>query len=105
MGTSKQKLTFNITYYPIFQNIRNILQELHLLLARDKEYKKVFPNVPVAGFCNSQSLKDCLTMVALSKTNETGRCEPYGKKTCLICNSLRTNATFKTEACRETFKI
>ena len=28
----KQKLTFNITYYPAFQNIRNILQELNLLL-------------------------------------------------------------------------
>ena len=25
------KLTLNITYYPVFQNIRNILQELHLL--------------------------------------------------------------------------
>ena len=31
--TSEPKLTFNITYYPVFQNIRNILQELHLLLA------------------------------------------------------------------------
>ena len=28
-GTSEPKLTFNITYYPVFQNIRNILQELH----------------------------------------------------------------------------
>ena len=26
--TSEPKLTFNITYYPVFQNIRNILQEL-----------------------------------------------------------------------------
>ena len=29
--TFEPKLTFNITYYPVFQNIRNILQELHLL--------------------------------------------------------------------------
>ena len=28
--TSLQKLTFNITYCPGFQNIKNILQELHL---------------------------------------------------------------------------
>ena len=33
--TSDSKLPFNITYYKIFQNIRNILQELHLLLATD----------------------------------------------------------------------
>ena len=35
--TSEAKITFNITYYPVFQNIRNTLQELHLLLAPDKE--------------------------------------------------------------------
>ena len=27
---------FNITYYSVFQNIRNILQELHKLFAPDK---------------------------------------------------------------------
>ena len=56
--TSEPKLTFNITYYPVFQNIRNILQELYLLLAPDKEHKKVFSNVPVVGFRNGKSLKD-----------------------------------------------
>ena len=38
IDTSKPKLTFNITYYPVFENIRNTLQELHLLLAPDKEH-------------------------------------------------------------------
>ena len=47
--TSEPKLTFNITYYTVFQNITNTLQELHLLLAPDKEHKKVFPDVPVVG--------------------------------------------------------
>ena len=56
--TSELRLTFNITYYQVFQNIRNILQELHLLLAPDKEHKKVFPDVPVVGFCNGKSLKE-----------------------------------------------
>ena len=55
--TFEPKLTFNITYYPVFQNIRNILQELHLLLAPDKKHKKVFPDVRVAGFRNGKSLK------------------------------------------------
>ena len=54
--TSEQTITFNITYYPVFQKIRNILQELHLLLAPDKEHKRVFPNEPVVGFCNGKSL-------------------------------------------------
>ena len=28
-----------------------------------------------------------------------------GKKTCLVCNSIRTTTTFTTEACGEVFKI
>ena len=31
--------------------------------------------------------------------------EPCGKKTCLVCNSIRTTTTFATEACGEIFKI
>ena len=48
--TSGNKLTFNITYYPAFQNVRGILEELQILLAQDKEHKIVFPEVPVMGF-------------------------------------------------------
>ena len=40
---SESKLTFNITYYRAFQNVRSILQELQILLAPDKEHKNVFP--------------------------------------------------------------
>ena len=35
----QKKLTFNINYYPVFQNVRNILQELHILLIPDQEHK------------------------------------------------------------------
>ena len=47
---SEQKLTFNITYYPAFQNVRAIMEELHILLTTNKEYKKVFSNVLVIRF-------------------------------------------------------
>ena len=73
----------------------------NLLLAPDKEHKKVFPDVPVVGFRNGKSLKDDLVRAALPKTNETEMCEPCRKKTCLVCNSRRTTATFTTEACGE----
>ena len=56
--TLEQKLTFNITYYPVFQNLTDILHGVHLLLAPDKEYKKVFLNVTVVGFRNSKNFKD-----------------------------------------------
>ena len=45
--TSESKLTFNTAYYPVFQNVRSIFEELQVWLAPDKEYKKVFPKVPI----------------------------------------------------------
>ena len=55
---SQQKLTFSITYYAAFQNVRAIMEELHMLLSPNKEHKKVFPNVLVLGFRNGKNLKD-----------------------------------------------
>ena len=101
----EQKLTFNITYYSAFQNVRAIMEELHILLTPNKEHKKVFPNVPVIGFRNGKSLKDFLVRGTLPKLYASGRCEPYGKKTFLVCDSISTAATFTTEACQETLKI
>ena len=75
---SEQKLTFNITYYPAFQNIRTIMEELHILLTPNKEHKKLIPNVAVIGFQKSKSLKDFLVGAALPKLDEGGRCEPCG---------------------------
>ena len=49
--TSESKLTFNITYYRAFQNVKSILEELQVLLT--KERKKCLPRV--SGFFLSNS--------------------------------------------------
>ena len=81
------------------------MDELQILLTPNKEHKKVFPDVPVAGFRNGKSLKDYLVRSKLPKLDESGRCEPCVKKTCLVCDSISTSTTFTTEACQESFKI
>ena len=40
--TSESKFTFNITYYPAFQNTRSILVEIQTLLDQVKSIKKFF---------------------------------------------------------------
>ena len=80
--TSDSKLTFNITYYPAFQNVRSILEELQILLAPDKEHKKVFPEVSIVGFQNGKSFKDYQVREVLPKTDNAGCSEPCGKGTC-----------------------
>ena len=57
---SAQKLTFNMTYHPAFQNVRAIMEELHILLTPNKEHKKLFPNVLVIGFRNGNRLEGFL---------------------------------------------
>ena len=42
---NKNKLVFNITYYPIFSKLKNILFKIHLLPTPDREHRKVFENV------------------------------------------------------------
>ena len=56
--TTESELTFHITYYPAFQNVRSILEELLILLAPYKEHKKVFPEVPIVEFRDGKSLRD-----------------------------------------------
>ena len=53
----QNKITFNITYHPVFRNVRKILEELHVILASDDGHKKVFPDVPMIGFKNNKNLK------------------------------------------------
>ena len=45
----KNKLEFNITYYPIFSKLKNILSKIHLLLTPDREHSRVFENTSI-GF-------------------------------------------------------
>ena len=76
----EKKLTFNITHYPAFQNVKRISEELHILLTPNKEQRKVFPDVPVVGFRIGKSFKVYLVRTKLSRLEESGKCETCGKK-------------------------
>ena len=60
MSRNDGKTTFNITYYPVFQNIKSILESLHILLAPDEHNRKNFVDILRIGFKNGKSLKDYL---------------------------------------------
>ena len=105
LGTQEQKLTFNITYYPAFRNIGNILKKTHILLAPDKDHKNVFPDVPIIGFRNGRSIKDHLVRASLPKDKILFGSEPCGKKRCQVCNHISKTDSFISSDSAETFKI
>ena len=74
----QNKITFNLTYYPVFQNVKKLLAELHLLLTPDVAHKAVFTNVPIIGFKNDRSLKDHLVRAVLPKVDAEGGSKPCG---------------------------
>ena len=82
--SSEKKLKFRITYCRTFQNVRGIMEELHILLTHDKEHKKVFPNVSVVGFQNDKSLQEYLVRAKLPKLEESGRLLGH----CLVFRNL-----------------
>ena len=105
LESDQKKLTFNITCYPVFQNVRSILQELHILLTPDQEHRNVFQDIPVAGFRNGKSLKNHLAGAKLPNVEIAGRSESCGKGNCQVCDYICDTDTFTTKACGETFKI
>ena len=80
----QSKITFNLTYYPVFHNAKNISAELQLLLTPDDAHKAVFTKVPIIGFKNDRSFKDHIVRALLLKVDEEGRSKPCGGRDVLV---------------------
>ena len=52
-----------------------ILGELHLILASNDGYKKVFLDLPMTSFKNDNHLQTHLVRSQLPDSNEVGRCK------------------------------
>ena len=74
------KITFNITYHPLFRDYRKILEELHVILPSDSGHEKVFPDVPMIGFKNNKNLRVYLIRSQLSDLDEERKSKPCGRK-------------------------
>ena len=74
----QNKPIFNVTYYPVLQNIKRTLGGFHLKLTPDVAQKDVFTNVPIISF--KRSLKDHLIQAVLPKVNAESRSKPCGGK-------------------------
>ena len=92
--SDQKKMTFNITYYRVFQNVRYIVQELHIPLTPDQGHKKVFQDILVVGFRNGKILKDHLVRAKLPNFEITGSSESCGKGKCQVCDFICDTDTF-----------
>ena len=102
----QNNITFNITYHPVFWDVRKILQELQVILASDDGHKKVFPDVPMIGFKISKNLIH-LVRSQLPDLIEVGRSKLCGGKIPPrnLCENLKDTCTFKSKHLNEVHKI
>ena len=103
----KDTLTFNITYHPAFAKIKNILNNIHLLLTPDAEHRKVFSTVPIVGFKKGKSLKEFLVRakVAPLLDNSVKGSKGCGKRRCDVCNFLENTNIFSDKNKENTYNI
>ena len=102
----KNKLVFNITYYPIFSKLKNILFKIHLLLTPDREHRKVFENVPIIGFKKGKSLKEILVRAKVPPLKtEKGFCGPCNKPRCEICKHITKTHQFESSSTKRMYSI
>ena len=96
----KTQITFNLAYYPVFKNVRKILEDLHLLLTPDQAHKKVFSEVSITGFENPKSLKDNLVRAVLPQLDREGRSKPCdgANHSCEVSESVKDATIFKRQS-------
>ena len=94
--SNDKKLVLNLTYHPSFSHLKNILSDIHLLLAPDKEHERVFPTVPIMGFRKGKSLKDFLVRAKVPPIEKPkGGCSPCRGKRCQVCNFVNNTDSFQ----------
>ena len=100
------KLVFNITYFPFFSKLKNILFKIHLLLTPDREHKKVFENVPIIVFKRRNSLKDILVRAKVPPLKaEKGFCGPCNKLRREICKHFTKTHQFESSSMKSIYSI
>ena len=103
---NNSKLTFDVTYYPVFRHLKSHLKELHVMNC-DEDHKKVFPEVPIIAFKNNKNLKSHLVRITLPDINEVGRCKPCSGKRppCQLCSNMKNTSTFKSKHSNQVYQI
>ena len=89
----KNKLVFNITYYPIFSKLKNILS-------------KVFEDIPIIGFKKGKSFKDVLVRAKVPPLKtEKSFCGPCNKPRCEICKHITKTHQFESSSTKRIYSI
>ena len=101
------RLVLTFTYHPFIKNFQNVLNEAHILLAPNKEHRKVFGDKPpMIGWRKPKSLKDHLVSAKVKcEPSSDNKSPPCCTSTYQICPFIEETKTFQNKDKSETFDI
>ena len=96
-----------MTYYPVFKNVRKILNSYTFYLLQTKLIKGIFSKVPIIGFKNAKSLKDHLIRAVLPQLDREARSKPCKgeNRSCEVCESVKDTTKIKKAELEKRFDI
>ena len=83
----------------MLRDLKSQLKELRVILACDKDHKKVFLEVSMIGFKNNKNLKSHLQREVLPDINKVGTSKPCGRKRppCQLYSNMKNTSTFQSK--------
>ena len=96
MITRKTSYSTSSYIYPVFNELRDIVNRFHTMLDASEEYKKVFKEKPLAAFRRALNLKDILVGIKVPEleTEESKGCFRCGKSRCQVYRSMSEDNSF-----------
>ena len=90
----------------MFTLLKSQLKELLVILDRDEDHEKGFPEVLNIGFKNNKNLKSHLVRAPLPDINKISRCKTSsGKRPCQLCSDIKITSIFKSNHSNEIYRI
>ena len=80
--------------------VREILEEMQVILESDDRHEKVYPDIPVIGFKNNNNL----ARSQIAEIDEIGKFKSCGGKRS-PCKSIKYTCRFKSKQLDEVYKI
>ena len=104
---SNDRLVLTLTYYHSIKNFQNVLNKAHIVLAPNKEHRKVFGDKPpMIGWRKPRSLKDHLVSAKVKcEPSSDNKSAPCCRSRCQICPFIEETKTFQNKDKSEKFEI
>ena len=103
---NNERLVLTLTYHPSIKRFQNVLNEVHILLTPNKEYRNDFEDKPsTIGWRSPNHLKITVSAKNKCEVSSDNKSAPCCRSRCQICSFIEQINTFQNKDKSKTFDI